>query len=264
MVHSMTIGGLAFALAVSVLTPLLLFIYFRRKEYIPFLPAFVGALTFVVFSQLLEKLLHLYVFTQNPYTMNAVKNPWIFALYGALAAGTFEGIGRYVSLQYLLRNLREWRDGLSFGIGYGGIESMLIGASAFGQLLYFASLMNSGPLPGHLIAALPSEALAQIETALLQTPAHLWLLGGFERLLALNFQIAMALLLLYGLRQGKHIYLLWTIAIHAFFDFFPAMYQAKLISIMAVEGLLTVFSLGALIFIIKSKSLFRRRKGYWR
>jgi len=259
LVNNATITALSFALVISILPPIVLLMYFRKKAHISFKVALVGALTFVVFSQILGKLLHIYVFTQNSYTMNLLKNPWIFTFYGALAAGVFEGTGRYISLQYLLKNRLEWKDGLAFGIGYGGIEAILIGASAFGQLLYFALLLNAGTFHDKIAPILPPETIAQIEASILGTPAYIWLLGGLERILALTFQIAMAIFLLYGVRQRKPIYLVWVIAIHSMLDFFPAMYQAKIIGIAWAESILAILWLGALVFVRNSKQLFIRQ-----
>jgi uncharacterized membrane protein YhfC len=250
MVSTTTIAALAFSLAASLLVAIILLIYFRVKERISLRAILVGAITFIVFSQVLEKLLHVYVLTQNSYTMEALKSPWPFAFYGALAAGAFEGLGRYTAFQYLLRNKRTWKDGLAFGLGYGGIESMLIGASSFGQLLYFATLINAGTFQVTMGSTLPPDVLVNLENSLITTPPYTWTLGGLERIMALTIQIAMSLFLLNGLRQGKAIYLLWVILIHFFIDFFPGMYQAKLMPISYVEGIL------ALIAIIEPSESF--------
>ena len=47
-------------------------------------------------------------------------------LYGGLMAGVFEETGRYVSFKWFLKKETRIQDGLSYGIGHGGIEAMLI------------------------------------------------------------------------------------------------------------------------------------------
>ncbi len=104
------------------LLPVLAFMLLRKKSGgFSWRSAFVGAAVFVVFSQVLEKLLHVYVFTMNPTTMKWMDNAWIYALYGGLAAGLFEELGRYAGFKLLLRRNRTRLDGLSFGTGHGGV-----------------------------------------------------------------------------------------------------------------------------------------------
>src|SRR3954452_2650009 len=67
-----------------------LILYFRKKTGVAVKPVIVGAVGFVVFTQVLEKALHLAVITAFP---NYADHPWAFGLYGGMAAGLFEELG---------------------------------------------------------------------------------------------------------------------------------------------------------------------------
>jgi uncharacterized membrane protein YhfC len=47
-------------------------------------------------------------------------------LYGGLAAGSFEELGRFILFTWLLKKYRDYKSGISFGIGWGGIEAVLL------------------------------------------------------------------------------------------------------------------------------------------
>ena len=81
----------------------------------------VGAAVFLVFSQVLEKALHVYLLKTNPTTAAWLKTHGVaFALYGCLAAGLFEEVGRYLGMRLLVRPTGNPGTAVSYGIGHGG------------------------------------------------------------------------------------------------------------------------------------------------
>src|SRR5699024_12503314 len=74
----------------------------------------------------LEAILHQAVFFVDIFTTNWLQNPLVYAIYASLAAGVFEEIGRFIGFRFLLKKFRSWKDGIAYGIGHGGIESMLV------------------------------------------------------------------------------------------------------------------------------------------
>ena len=56
-----------------------------------------------------------------------LENPYVFAIYGGLTAGIFEELGRFVAFFFLLKKYLDYKDGFAYGIGHGGIESILVG-----------------------------------------------------------------------------------------------------------------------------------------
>lgn len=111
-------------------------------------------------------------------------------------AGLFEQTGRFLAFRYTIKGKTAWKDGLAYGIGHGGIESILIGVFA---------------------------ALSQEKVYLVANPA-VFALPGIERVMALATQIALSLLVLYGIKTGKIRYLFFAILGHASLDFFAGLY----------------------------------------
>ena len=252
MVSNAAIFSMAIAIIISVGTPIGLLIYFRKKYRISYKAVIVGSLTWIIFSQVLEKLLHLAVLNST----QILAYPLIFAMYGALAAGVFEEVGRYIFYKLFLKGKTEWKDGVAFGIGHGGIEAIIIGLLMNLQLIVFALMINNGTFQ-LLRGKLPAAALEQLKSSVLLITPITATLGGFERLFAIVIQIFFSMLVLYGIKQNKKIYLLLAILAHTFVDISAGLYQAKIISnIYFIELSIMVMAVAAYLLIIKLKYLF--------
>lgn len=92
----------------------------KKRVGLSFKPLLIGSIGFVIITQVLEKLLHVAVITSFP---NYAEHPWLFGLYGGFAAGIFEELGRYLLFIWLLKKYQDFKGGLSFGVGWGGIDS---------------------------------------------------------------------------------------------------------------------------------------------
>ncbi|WP_454055548.1 YhfC family glutamic-type intramembrane protease [Clostridium sp. Marseille-Q7071] len=125
--------------AMCVLLPIIVLIYFKKKEKISLKPVIIGAIVFFIFTQILERLLHMVVIGNN-----LIKNPIFFSIYGALTAGIFEEVGRFIAFKTVLKNNHEWKDGIAFGIGHGGIEAIIIGVFSSVQFIIYSNLINRG------------------------------------------------------------------------------------------------------------------------
>lgn len=256
MVSTATMVGMVLQIIFALLLPIGMFLYFHKRERLSFKPLIAGMVVFVLFAQILEKLLHVYMLQLNPVTVKWLSNPWLFAVYGALAAGLFEEIGRYVAFRTLLRRADQRKDGISYGIGHGGIETILLGALFAIQSLAFAVMLNNGTLEPMLASKAPPEAIAQIKAQLTQTPFYLFLLVLWERGVALLLQIALSLIVFHSVRSRRALFLLYAILLHAAINFFPALYQAKVVSIWVAEAVL-VLAVPIIWYVFrKSKSWF--------
>ncbi|MDY0394182.1 YhfC family glutamic-type intramembrane protease [Virgibacillus halophilus] len=121
MVDSLAITFLMISVMLAIGVPVAFLIFFHRRFTVSWKHVLVGAGIFIVFALILEKMLHAYVLDMNPVTMKWVKNPYFYALYGGLAAGVFEEVGRFIGFRYILQKSHDWEDGISYGIGHGGI-----------------------------------------------------------------------------------------------------------------------------------------------
>jgi uncharacterized membrane protein YhfC len=224
-----------------------------KKSSFSFKPFGVGILIFIVFSQILESLLHLFVLKTNHSTSTFfAQHPYTYATYAAIAAGLFEEIGRYIGFRVFLRSFREWKDGISYGLGHGGIEALLIGNMTAIQTIVFGVLVNTGKLPTTLPADVKTSVLN-----LVHQPAYMFALGAIERLAALSIQIALSLIILYGIKRKSSLYLVLAILLHAVIDFVSALYQKHVVSLVTVESVTVVFSIIAVAFIIRSRQFFK-------
>ena len=116
-------------------------------------------------------------------------NIWLYGLYGGLAAGIFEEVGRFLAFKLVLRNRRERITALSYGLGHGGIEAfLLLAVTYFNNLYLFSVLSNGGTLAPELTAAL--ENLAAL-------PAVMYLWAGLERVIAITIHMALSLSLIH-------------------------------------------------------------------
>ena len=93
-----------------------------------------------------------------------------------------------------------------------------------------------------------------VKDMLIEQPAYLYFLGSLERIMALVLQIAFTMLVLYGVKQKKYIFLVYAILFHALVDFFAALYQTKMINIFVAEGITLLFAIGGFILIRKMKA----------
>lgn len=257
MVSQFTMICIGSMIIVSTGFPVIFLVVYKRKHKIAWRPIIVGALVFIFFSQILEKTLHTFVLLPHSSTEEWLTHrPIIYAIYGGLAAGVFEEIGRYIGFRFFLKKYREWKDGIAYGIGHGGIEAILVGALGGIQYLTFASLINASKFD-QLIPS--SSGSQQIKSHLLDDP-EFFLLGGVERILAFTIQLGLSLLVFYAV-QKKRVFLLYAIIIHAVFDFLAVYLSQELQLALTVEFVLCVFAICSLIFIIKSKNLFQKTGG---
>jgi uncharacterized membrane protein YhfC len=237
MVSNASALAMVLSLVLSAGVPIAAAIWCSSKFKKTFRNILVGALIFILFVLVLERSMHVYFLMVNFETSMFLDNPWIYAVYGAFAAGIFEETGRFLGFKFLLRGRERWEDGVAYGIGHGGIEAVLIGGLAAAQNLYLAFMVNAGTLP---------EALEQFRSLLTDTAPYLFLVSGVERMFALALQVGLSLLVLYAVKQKKLRYFIYAV-----------LYQKGVISsILALEAGLAAVAAVSLHFIIKSRKSF--------
>lgn len=254
MVSSSTIITLIIATVVCFLFPIVLTIYFKIKHKISLKPVFMGVAVFIFFVLILEQILHYFVLQKGLIT-----NPVLITIYGALAAGIFEEGGRLIVFSTILKDKQEWKDGVSYGIGHGGIEAMLVGGLSYLSNLIYCNLINTGMFDTVFGTQLPEEQLTQLKAlkeALVGLSFNTLIVGVFERVFAFGIQIALTLIVLYAVRNRKYIFVFIAVILHALVDFPAALYQMGFLNLYIVEIIIAVIFIAAVIFIVKSKKLF--------
>ena len=220
--------GAAFAFAL----PIGLLVWWRRTRRAKLLPFFVGAAVFVAFAVVLETLLHqVCVFGDNAVSRAINANPYLYMLYGALAAGVFEETGRYIAFRWIIgkRRYPERDTAVTYGVGHGGIEAVLVMGVTYAA--YVAQLLN-GTLDAGLMQSITPGAV---------------LLAMLERGAAMILHIALSIFVFLAVRDKRQ----WTwfpfaVALHAIADMPAALYQRGLLPLSAVEIWVWVVALYAL------------------
>ena len=198
----------------------------------------IGAGVFVVFALVLESLVH-QVVLKGPHGAAIQGNILYYALYGGLMAGLFEETGRFLAMKFLLKKEpTETRPGVSYGLGHGGVEMLLIFGLSMISTLTMALMINLGQADT-LLSTVPAEAKDQLATQFEQlqtTGAGTYLLGLWERFSAITLQVGLSILVWAAARKGGKWCWLFPAAIllHALVDAL-AVILAKSAGLVAVE-----------------------------
>lgn len=254
MVDSSTIISLITATVLCFLFPPAIAAWFKIKYKISLKPVFTGVAVFILFALILEQIMHYFVIKKGLITGTV-----LISVYGALAAGIFEEGGRLIAYSTLLKGKNEWKDGIAYGIGHGGIETILIGGFSYLNNLIYSYLINNGMFDAVYGTQLTQEQLSQLKAVKEVLVGLSWttvMIGICERIFAFGLQIAFSLIVLYAVRKHKYIFALAAVLLHALVDFPVALFQMGILNLYAVESIIFVIFIAAVIFIIKSRKLF--------
>ena len=242
MVSNLTFVGAGIQLLLSLGVPIIGLFYLRKKGLFSWKALGVGALVFILFAQVLEGGVHRLMIDKTTMRLKFTDNPYIFAVYGALMAGVFEEVGRYLGFKTLLKKETGLKHGLSMGLGHGGIESILIGTLAAVNVIVYAVMINSGTFPPP-VPPDQAAAMAQIKQTLINTPYYMYVVSGLERVMALIAHIGLTMIVFYGIRLNQIRYLFYAILLHALLDMLPALYQIKVLeNVWITEGFVLLFA----------------------
>jgi uncharacterized membrane protein YhfC len=230
--------------------PIALFIILYKKYKLPVFPMIIGSAAFILFVLVLERTIHLIVLG----TFNLLEKPLIYILYGVLMAGIFEETARFISFNLMKRKYNKIGTGLSYGIGHGGIEAIIIVGITMINNIILSVMINSGSIET-VTKDLTGETLIQINTqitTLVTTVPYMFLIGGIERIFTLVVQISLSIIVFYGVFDKKKWWLYpMAIIIHAIIDIPAVLMQIGIIkNIILVEGLVGISAV-LLIFITK-------------
>lgn len=251
MISGAAIVWLIVCAAWCILMPVGVLIWWRKTRGAKLTPFFVGALVFVVFAQVLEGLLHrVCVLGDNPVARAIDANPYLYMLYGALAAGIFEETGRYVAFRFLLSKKRfpERDTAVTYGIGHGGIESILLLGATLAVYAAIALYQRAGDYASALALTKGNPAaLAQLLGQLAHYTPGFCLLTMLERAAAFLLHIALSCFVFLAVRdRTQRSWFPFAVALHAIADMPAALYQRGMLPMWAAELWIWVVALYAL------------------
>jgi uncharacterized membrane protein YhfC len=267
-VAPLTLSSLVLATLLVAALPFVLYRRLRRPLALKPRDAIAGIAVFALFAMVIERALNDYMLHRNEATATFLSNPLAFVVYGALAAGICEEVGRFIGMRLLMKRAASASaaaltpqatrtdDGtaLTYGLGHGGAEAWLVGVLVQIQWILFAVLENRGELDGYL-SNLPTESLMRIHLILASLTPQTAGIFALERVAALIFQIGLSVLMWRGLRAGWRGILPLAIVLHALVDVPAALFQAQLVPLAAVD---TVYAFGALVVAGLLFRTFRR------
>jgi len=231
MVSLASIFGMITSLIIVLALPIGGFFLLRKRMQLHGVPLVAGVVVFIVFALILESLMHQAVLSPAADGTNRLlpAHPWLYVLYGTMAAGVFEETGRFVAFHVLKKRFQGVRTAISYGIGHGGTEAvLLVGASMVANLV-FAALINSG-------RAVPGPA--SVVDALTTTQPFMFYMAGVERIMAIALQLSFSVIVWVAVARKRWWLFPVAIAMHAAADVPAAMYQAGKVGYELVFGVL--------------------------
>lgn len=223
--YGLSILSMCISTAIAIILPIAAALFFNKKYNTSWKAVVVGALIFIVFQPLTRfQLLGLWQKT-NWYTYNSVVNPWTIYLIAGFTAGIFENVGRFIGFKFFLRDKLEWKNGIAYGIGHGGIEAVLLAGIPFMNLI--VTTLTNGML--------------------VYNDPFMYLIGGIERIFAMTLHVALSLVVLYGVKNKKNRYLLYAIVLHGLVDSSIGFIKNTIL----LEVWVAIFAVALLFFIIR-------------
>lgn len=245
MVSNLSIIFMVISLIISLALPLGGIIYLKKKYKVSLKIFFIGMLAFFISVQILEAPVHSYFLSINKTTSEfLLSNPIAYMLYGGLMAGIFEETARLISFKYLIKDRNEI-NAVTYGVGHGGIEAILIGGMSSFNAIIYSVLINKGGFQSVMEGALVSnDVISETHNQLVNTSSYIWLMTGNERIIAMIVHISLSVLVCYAVRERKYIYYVIAIIVHAVINFPAALYQAGVLeNILLVETIILIFAI---------------------
>lgn len=208
MVSTATIVTCTISLVVCLFLPVVGAILFARKNKGQKISSawLLGAAGFFITQIVIRVPILTWMQTQTWFLAFSQQHLFLYAFLLAFTAGLFELAGRYAVAQLMKKNLTFPRS-LAAGLGHGGIEAMLLIGASYITNLAFIVMINTGSFDSVIseaaAAGVDASQLYAIQDTLISSSPALFLLGGFERLLAMTTHAAMSVIVCHGLYSGK-------------------------------------------------------------
>lgn len=235
----------------SFVIPIAFIIVWKLRTRKSLVPVFVGASIFFVAANVLESIPHtLFLRIDSPISRFLTGNPWAYALYGGVMAALFEETARYLAFKFFLAKYPGKETAVSYGLGHGGLECMIILGIGHIQNYTYCQLINAGKMDDMIKSLAGNESAVKTYQDLVKNLTELkvstimW--GGVERLSALFLQVALSVMVYYAVKQAGKIKFLWiAMALHTLVDFVAAFYQAGVVPLFVVELCIIIITAGA-------------------
>ena len=151
---------------------------------------------------------------------------FLFYIIVGISPGIFEETGRYICLKYLLGKNKNQHNNISvsYGIGHGGIESILIGISLLFKIFIKDRLIKEGEI---------TESIS----------FYIYIMSAWERFFSVLFHISASIFVFNSINEQKMDFYIFAIFIHDFIDLFSILYRKNIIkNLFIIELIIAIIS----------------------
>lgn len=251
----LTGGILCIAISIAALI-----VYKIRNKSVPVYPFFVGCGVFIVFTLILEQLLHAVmlpiVITSGSFVF--------YTVYGALAAGVFEETGRFIAFKTVMKKQRDPGSAVMYGLGHGGGEAIILIGISFLSIAAMAVSVNTMGIDAIVSAAAGGDPVLEA-TVRMQIEAYTavtfgdTMLSVFERIISITFHTAVSVIVFESARiKGKAFLFPVCIILHALVDVPAALYQYGVLPLGATYPIMIIFTAVIVYFAARSYKRVRQ------
>ena len=237
MISNALIVSVGISLVCTLILPVLLLVVLLITRKLNPLPLLAGFLSFFI-SQILLRIPLLQVLgTQSWFAAFAAHTVVYVIVVGGLSAGLFEETARLVGAK-LLKKHRTYKDMISFGLGHGLCEViLLIGLGQLNNLL-FCLLVRDPQLAASL--GFGNDLLQAVTQQLAAASPLMVYLGLLERVSAVLFHLFATSLVFTAVIRRKPLWYFAAVAAHTLFNSLAVLLSG--FGLLAVE--LALFALG--------------------
>lgn len=246
MISTANLAAMLVAGIITILTPIILLVFWCVKKKAKVMPALGGILIFMIFARTLEIIPHMFfIFSGNAISKVITGNPLLYVLYGGLMAGIFEETGRLVAFRFLAKNYSGKENAVSYGIGHGGFEAMSIVGFGFIQYFTLALMINDGSMATAMAAASGQEltSLKEVVTFISSLTAATCVVNVVDSLCALILSIALSVILYHSFTvPGKKWLFPVAILLHAGLSIFAGLAQTEVLPVILTEAMAIIYT----------------------
>lgn len=232
----------------AITIPVVLIVAWKMYTKRSLVPFWVGIMVFIAFSRMLEMIPHsLFLLSSNPVSKAINGNVVLYVIYAATIAALFEETGRYLAFRFVLTKHPNKETAVTYGIGHGGIECVLVLGVTYIQYYAYGQLINSGSMDKMLSAYKDSsqsvDALNQLITNIKGVTKMTCYMADLERISAMMVQIALSILVFQAVYVAGKKYMYWVaVALHFLMDVPAALYQKGVLKLLPTEIILFVYA----------------------
>ncbi len=246
-VPTASIIGMVFSLVIAFGIPIFLFIFAVKSNLGRPKNVVVGAVTFIISALILERIFHAIVLsvTGNTLTYNLL----LSAIYGGLAAGLFEETGRYIAMKFFMKKSLTKGNSILYGIGHGGIESIIIMGLTGTSNIATVVMINTGTIASSLTGLtedMQNQVVSQL-SLFFTTPSYMFYLGGIERISSIALHICLSYIVYRAVKDKSIMKYIQAVLIHSVVDASMVLVAKKIPEYWIEVILLVIVAILALI-----------------